>query len=98
MIAGTSAVTELSAFGYARSTVQGEPLNDEEARQIHAFWRACNYLALGMIYLRENPLLREPLAPGQLQVGPRFPSGQPVHETHRSPAGAAETVAAERKR
>ena len=24
-------------------------------------WRACNYLAAGMIYLRDNPLLREPL-------------------------------------
>ncbi|HEX8909883.1 MAG TPA: phosphoketolase family protein, partial [Anaeromyxobacteraceae bacterium] len=28
-----------------------------------AFWRTCNYLALGMIYLQENPLLREPLKP-----------------------------------
>lgn len=26
-----------------------------------AFWRACNYLAIGMIYLMDNPLLREPL-------------------------------------
>jgi len=26
-----------------------------------AYWRACNYLAAGMIYLRDNPLLREPL-------------------------------------
>ncbi|MFN7064678.1 MAG: hypothetical protein ACK4OF_00810 [Aquificaceae bacterium] len=24
-------------------------------------FRACNYLAVGMIYLRENPLLKEPL-------------------------------------
>jgi xylulose-5-phosphate/fructose-6-phosphate phosphoketolase len=30
---------------------------------MHAFWRACNYLSVGMIYLRENPLLREPLKP-----------------------------------
>lgn len=28
---------------------------------MHAFWRAANYLAVGMIYLRDNPLLREPL-------------------------------------
>jgi xylulose-5-phosphate/fructose-6-phosphate phosphoketolase len=28
-----------------------------------AWWRAANYLAVGMIYLRENPLLREPLRP-----------------------------------
>ena len=26
-----------------------------------AYWRACNYLAAGMIYLQDNPLLREPL-------------------------------------
>ncbi len=29
---------------------------------MHAFWRACNYLAVGMIYLRDNPLLTQPLA------------------------------------
>jgi acetate kinase len=53
----------LSAFGEARATVQGAPLAPEELRQLDAFWRACNYLALGMIYLRDNPLLREPLRP-----------------------------------
>ena len=67
MIAGKSAVSELSAFGPARSTVEGSPLNDEEARQVHAFWRACNYLALGMIYLQNNPLLREPLHPDHIK-------------------------------
>ncbi|NJL82742.1 MAG: phosphoketolase family protein [Chloroflexaceae bacterium] len=36
-------------------------LNAEELRKIQAYWRACNYLAVGMIYLRDNPLLREPL-------------------------------------
>jgi xylulose-5-phosphate/fructose-6-phosphate phosphoketolase len=39
----------------------GRTLSDEELRKIHAYWRACNYLAAGMIYLRDNPLLREPL-------------------------------------
>src|SRR5262249_7515895 len=51
----------LSAYGPARSTVSGTPLSPEELRKTHAFWRACNYLALGMIYLQDNPLLREPL-------------------------------------
>ncbi len=37
------------------------PLSSEELRKIEAYWRACNYLAVGMIYLQENPLLREPL-------------------------------------
>jgi len=63
MIPAKSLSNELSAFGVARSTVLGSPLNDEEARKTHAFWRACNYLALGMIYLQSNPLLREPLKP-----------------------------------
>ncbi len=36
---------------------------ESELRLIDAYWRACNYLAAGMIYLRDNPLLREPLQP-----------------------------------
>src|SRR5512141_1224200 len=61
------AILELSAFGPARSTVRGEPLSAEELDRLHAFWRACNYLALGMIYLRDNPLLREPLRPEHIK-------------------------------
>ncbi len=38
-----------------------QPLTTEELHKINAYWRACNYLTLGMIYLRDNPLLREPL-------------------------------------
>ncbi|HET9598232.1 MAG TPA: phosphoketolase [Anaeromyxobacteraceae bacterium] len=53
----------LSAHGPARATAAGAPLTPEELRRVDAFWRASNYLALGMIYLRENPLLREPLRP-----------------------------------
>jgi xylulose-5-phosphate/fructose-6-phosphate phosphoketolase len=58
---------ELSAFGLARSTVTGTPLSAEELRQIDAFWRACNYLSLGMIFLRDNPLLRAPLEPAHVK-------------------------------
>jgi xylulose-5-phosphate/fructose-6-phosphate phosphoketolase len=57
----------LSAYGQARSTVQGTPLNAEELRKTHAYWRACNYLALGMIYLQDNPLLKEPLTPEHIK-------------------------------
>lgn len=32
-----------------------------DIQKLDAYWRACNYLAAGMIYLRDNPLLREPL-------------------------------------
>ena len=42
-------------------------LSADELRKIDAFWRACNYLAVGMIYLRANPLLREPLKPEHIK-------------------------------
>ncbi len=32
-----------------------------ELRNLDAYWRASNYLAVGQIYLFDNPLLREPL-------------------------------------
>src|SRR5215469_1061762 len=57
----------LSAYGPARSTVQGSPLSSEEARKIHAYWRACNYLSLGMIYLQDNALLQEALKPEHIK-------------------------------
>jgi xylulose-5-phosphate/fructose-6-phosphate phosphoketolase len=41
--------------------VTAERLSTDELEKIDAYWRACAYLAAGMIYLRSNPLLREPL-------------------------------------
>ena len=38
------------------------PPEREELNLMDAYWRACNYLAAGMIYLRDNPLLRQPLS------------------------------------
>ncbi len=43
------------------------PLADAELDSMHAFWRACNYLSVGMIYLKHNPLLREPLQPDHVK-------------------------------
>jgi xylulose-5-phosphate/fructose-6-phosphate phosphoketolase len=63
----TTRANNLSSFGTARSTIKGSPLSAEERRKTHAFWRACNYLALGMIYLRANPLLRRPLRPEHIK-------------------------------
>jgi xylulose-5-phosphate/fructose-6-phosphate phosphoketolase len=39
----------------------GTPLTPDLLRKIDAYWRASNYLAVGQIYLLDNPLLREPL-------------------------------------
>jgi xylulose-5-phosphate/fructose-6-phosphate phosphoketolase len=41
----------------------GQVLSSEELRKIDAYWRACNYLCAGMLYFRDNPLLKQPLRP-----------------------------------
>ena len=51
----------ISAYGPARSTISGQPLSPEELETIDAYWRASLYVCLGMLYLQDNPLLREPL-------------------------------------
>jgi xylulose-5-phosphate/fructose-6-phosphate phosphoketolase len=38
-------------------------VTDDDLRTLDAYWRAANYLAVGQIYLLDNPLLREPLRP-----------------------------------
>ena len=44
-----------------KPTVALESVPATELRLIDAYWRACNYLSVGMIYLQDNPLLRERL-------------------------------------
>ncbi len=65
-----------TAAGGARRTVRekseglhhdSELLSADELRKTDAYWRACNYLCAGMIYLHDNPLLREPLAPAHIK-------------------------------
>ena len=65
--ASPAEVLELSPYAPTRSTVKGTPLSADELRNINTYWRACNYLSLGMIYLRENPLLNEPLRPEHIK-------------------------------
>ena len=65
--AETTSDLALSAYGTARSTISGNPLTADELRRTHDYWLACNYLALGMIYLVDNPLLKEPLRPEHIK-------------------------------
>ncbi|HEV2483632.1 MAG TPA: phosphoketolase family protein [Puia sp.] len=46
---------------------QQQPLAPEELHKMDAYWRAANYLSVGQIYLRDNPLLRQPLSPGHIK-------------------------------
>ncbi|MCQ6959196.1 phosphoketolase family protein [Mucilaginibacter aquariorum] len=42
-------------------------LTSLEIDNIHAYWQAANYLAVGQIYLQDNPLLNEPLRPEHIK-------------------------------
>ena len=42
-------------------------LSAEVLQKMHAYWRAANYLSVGQIYLYDNPLLKRPLAPGDVK-------------------------------
>jgi xylulose-5-phosphate/fructose-6-phosphate phosphoketolase len=47
--------------------LQDIQLDKTTLEQMHAYWRACNYLAAGMIYLQDNPLLRAKLKPTHIK-------------------------------
>lgn len=47
-----------------------DPLSRQELERLDAWWRASNYLSAGQLYLLDNPLLREPLAPEHLKRQP----------------------------
>jgi xylulose-5-phosphate/fructose-6-phosphate phosphoketolase len=43
------------------------PLTPPQRALVDAWWRAANYLAVGQIYLFDNPLLKRPLAPEDIK-------------------------------
>jgi xylulose-5-phosphate/fructose-6-phosphate phosphoketolase len=47
--------------GAPQTAVEGR-LTPDDLQRMDAYWRAANYLAVGQIYLLDNPLLREPLS------------------------------------
>lgn len=49
----------LSFFSSRKNTPA--PLQPDALQKIDAYWRAANYLSVTQIYLRDNPLLKEPL-------------------------------------
>ena len=42
-------------------------LSDHQVAAIDAWWRACNYLTVGQIYLKANPLLERALTPEDIK-------------------------------
>ncbi|HUQ94787.1 MAG TPA: phosphoketolase family protein [Bryobacteraceae bacterium] len=43
-------------------------MQPHELQDLDAYWRAANYLAVGQIYLRGNPLLKEPLRSSHIKT------------------------------
>ncbi len=52
------------------STIVPQPLSPALLQRMHAYWRAANYLTVGQIYLKDNPLLEVPLT--MAHVKPRL--------------------------
>lgn len=50
-----------SVYTKTRSTINESPLSKDELDKMNRYFSATLYLCLGMLYLRENPLLQEPL-------------------------------------
>src|SRR5215831_9541895 len=60
--AGAALMKTVETVDTARAqTATEKPLAQDELKAINAWWRACNYLSVGMIYLRDDPLLSQPL-------------------------------------
>jgi xylulose-5-phosphate/fructose-6-phosphate phosphoketolase len=47
--------------------MQTKTLDSEMLRKIDAYWRAANFLSVGQIYLFDNPMLKRPLALGDIK-------------------------------
>ncbi|MGI4811186.1 MAG: phosphoketolase family protein [Janthinobacterium lividum] len=57
----------ISAYGKARATCSGTPLAADELQAMHRYWQATLYMSASMIYLRDNPLLRDELKPEHIK-------------------------------
>ncbi len=74
---------------YVLGEVKG-PLDRQELESVDAFWRAANYLSVGQIYLRGNPLLTEALQPGHIKqrlLGHFGTVGMPANSSTRHATG-----------
>src|SRR5665647_1121535 len=50
-----------------KTNITNKPLSKKLLGRMNAYWRAANYLSVGQLYLRDNPLLREPLKLSQVK-------------------------------
>lgn len=57
----TNEQNKWSCYTTTRSTIDEQPLSKDELDKLTRYFHATLYLCLGMLYLRDNPLLQEPL-------------------------------------
>ena len=63
------------------------PVSEEAIEGVDKYWRAANYLSIGQIYLRSNPLMKEPFtrerqAPSGRSLG-HHPGPELPHRPHQ---------------
>lgn len=51
-----------------KNKTKKDPLSAELLGQMDAYWRAANYLSVGQLYLRDNPLLQIPLKKAHVKL------------------------------
>jgi xylulose-5-phosphate/fructose-6-phosphate phosphoketolase len=64
--AALSTVVEGNGTISPQAPIEG-PLSPDQLATMQRYWQAANYLTVGQIYLRENPLLQEPLRPEHIK-------------------------------
>src|ERR671911_2004204 len=62
-----SSAVEGSAFSSPAEAPVERPLSGDLLNGLQRYWQAANYLTVGQIYLRDNPLLHEPLRPEHIK-------------------------------
>jgi len=62
-----NAVTTEQAISARQAETKQTPLSADELKKMQAYWRAANYLSVGQIYLKDNPLLERPLTPADIK-------------------------------
>src|SRR5712692_5192253 len=55
------------AVSVKQKDITQKPLSAEAIQKLDAYWRAANYLSVGQIYLKDNPLLERPLSPEDIK-------------------------------
>jgi xylulose-5-phosphate/fructose-6-phosphate phosphoketolase len=59
--------TSVAPQGTAQPQGTTPPQGAAQLQKIDSYWRAANFLSVGQIYLCDNPLLKEPLAPEHIK-------------------------------